>query len=55
VTRDSAAITVGPGHDRPERARACLLTGEASAAAADYAKDRPRLDEPSGPGSGPCE
>jgi hypothetical protein len=53
VTRDSAAITVRPGHDRPDRARACLLTGEAAAAAADYAHDRPRLDETSGPGAVP--
>jgi hypothetical protein len=48
VTRESAAIKAGRGHDRPERARACLLTGEAvAAAAADYAKYRPRLDETS--------
>jgi len=48
VTRQIAAINVGPGHDRPERARACLLTGEvAAAAAAHYAKYRPRLDETS--------
>jgi hypothetical protein len=48
VTRQTAAINVGPGHDRPERARACLLTGEAvAAAAAHYANDRPRLDETS--------
>jgi len=48
VTRESAAITVGPSHDRPDRARACLLTGEVvAAAAADYAHDRPRLDESS--------
>ena len=46
MTRERAAITVGPGHDRPERARARLLAGEA-AAAADYAHDRPRLDESS--------
>ena len=46
MTRQTAAISVGPGHDRPERARACLLTGEAgAAAAADYARHRPRLDE----------
>ena len=56
MTRESAVISVGPGHDRPERAPVCLLTGEAAAAiAADYANDRPRLDETSGPGSGPCE
>ena len=57
-------------HRRLERARACLLTGEAgAAAAADYADDRPRLDETSRraigvsggrwparrPGGGPCE
>jgi len=47
VTRERAAITAGPGHDRPERARARLLTGEAAAAAADDARDRPRLDESS--------
>jgi S-DNA-T family DNA segregation ATPase FtsK/SpoIIIE len=48
VTRESAVISVGPGHDRPERAPVCLLTGEAAAAiAADYANDRPRLDETS--------
>jgi hypothetical protein len=33
VTRETAASSVGPGHDRPERARACLLAGEAVAAA----------------------
>jgi len=48
VTRETAAISVGPGHDRPERARACLLAGEAvAAAAADYAHDRPRPGETS--------
>jgi hypothetical protein len=48
VTRQTAAISMGPGHDRPERAHACLLTGEAVAApAADYAHGRPRLDETS--------
>ena len=48
MTRESAAINVGPGHDRPERARACLLAGEAAAAAAaGYAHDRPRLGESS--------
>jgi hypothetical protein len=49
VTRQTAAINGGPGHDRPDRARACLLTGEvaAAAAAADHAHDRPRLDESS--------
>ena len=48
MTRQTAAINVGPGHDRPERARACLLTGEAgAAAAAGYAHHRPRLDETS--------
>ena len=48
MTRQTAAINVGPGHDRPERARACLLTGEvAAAAAADYASDRPRPGETS--------
>jgi len=48
VTRERAAISSGPGHDRPDRARGCLLVGEAAAAAAaDYAHDRPRLDETS--------
>jgi hypothetical protein len=49
VTRERAASSVGPGHDRPERARACLLTGgEAVAAAgADYAEYRPRPGETS--------
>ena len=49
MTRETAASSVGPGHDRPERAPACL-TGEAAAAAAaaaDDAHDRPRLDETS--------
>jgi hypothetical protein len=48
VTRERAAISVGPGHDRPERARARLLTGEAAATAAAHdAHDQPRLDETS--------
>jgi hypothetical protein len=48
VTRQTAAINVGPGHDRPERVCACLLTGEVvAAAAADDAHDRSRLDETS--------
>ena len=48
MTRETAAINLGPGHDRPERVRACLLTGEVVAAtAADYASYRPRLDETS--------
>jgi hypothetical protein len=48
VTRQTAAINLGPGRDRPERVRACLLTGEVVAAtAADYATYRPRLDETS--------
>ena len=48
MTRETAAINAGPGHDRPERARACLLTGEVgAAAAADYASDRPRPGETS--------
>jgi hypothetical protein len=47
VTRQTAAINVGPGHDRPERARTCLLTGEAAAGAAHYANDRPRPGETS--------
>ena len=48
MTRETAASSAGPGHDRPERARACLLAGEAgAAAAADYAHDRPRPGETS--------
>jgi hypothetical protein len=48
VTRDTAASSVGPGHDRPERARACLPAGETgAAAAADNAHDRPRPGETS--------
>jgi len=48
VTRQTAAINLGPGHDRPERARACILTSEVPVAAdAHYASDRPRLDETS--------
>jgi hypothetical protein len=47
VTRQTAAINVGPGHDRPERARTCLLTGEVAAGAAHYANDRPRPGETS--------
>ena len=48
MTCQIAAISSGPGHDRPERARGCLLTGEVvAAAAAEYAKYRPRLDETS--------
>jgi hypothetical protein len=48
VTCQIAAISLGPGHDRPECARGCLLTGEvAAAAAAHYANDRPQLDETS--------
>ena len=48
MTRETAASSEGPGHDRPERARACLLAGEAgAAAAADDARDRPRPDETS--------
>ena len=48
MTRQTAAINAGPGHDRPERARACLLTGEVVAAtAAEYASYRPRLGETS--------
>ena len=48
MTRPAAAITAGPGHGRPERARACPLTGQAgAAAAAHYATYRPRLDETS--------
>ena len=31
MTRETAVINVGPGHDRPERAPACLV-GEAGAA-----------------------
>ena len=29
MTRETAASSGGPGHDRPERARACLLAGQA--------------------------
>jgi S-DNA-T family DNA segregation ATPase FtsK/SpoIIIE len=48
VSRETGAINLGRGHDRPERARARLLTGEVvTAAAADYASYRPRLDETS--------
>ena len=48
MTRQTAAINLGPGHDRPERVRACLLTGEVvGPAAAHYASYRPRLDETS--------
>jgi hypothetical protein len=48
VTRQTAAIGSGPGRDRPERAPACLLTGQAgAAAAAGSAKDRPRPEETS--------
>ena len=47
MTRQTAAINVGPGHDRPERARACLLTGEAAAAAAaHYARTGPGSMKP---------
>ena len=43
MTRETAASSAGPGHGRPERARACLLAGQAgAAAAADSAHDRPR-------------
>ena len=48
MTRETAASSAGPGHDRPERARACLLAGQAgAAAAADDAHDRPRPGETS--------
>jgi hypothetical protein len=48
VTRETAASSAGPGHDRPERARACLPACQAvAAAAADDAHDQPRPDEPS--------
>ncbi len=48
MTRQTAAINAGPGHDRPERARACLLTGEVVApTAAHYASYRPRPGETS--------
>ena len=48
MTRQTAAINSRRGHDRPDRARACLLTGDVVAApAAEYADDRPRLDETS--------
>ena len=46
MRRETAAINVGRGHHRPERARVCILTSEVAAAtAAHYAKYRPRLDE----------
>ena len=46
MTRQTPALTVGPGHDRPQRAHACLLTRVVAAApAAEYADERPRLDE----------
>ena len=48
MTRETAASSVGPGHDRPERACACLLAGEpGAAAAADDARDRPRPEQTS--------
>ncbi len=48
MTRETAASSVGPGHDRPDRAPACLLAGQAAAAAAaGYAHHRPRLGESS--------
>jgi hypothetical protein len=48
VTRKTAAISAGPGHNRSERARAYLLTGQVGAApAAHDAHDRPRFDETS--------
>ncbi len=47
MTRQTAAINAGPGHDRPERVRACLLTGEVATAAVHHASYRPRLDETS--------
>ncbi len=48
MTRQTAAINVGPAHDRPERARACLLAGDVVAAAAPHdANGRSRLDESS--------
>ena len=48
MTRETAASSAGPGHDRPERARACLLAASAgAAAAADDAHDPPRPGETS--------
>ena len=48
MTRETAAISAGPGHDRPERARACLRAGQPGAAAAAFdARDRPRPAETS--------
>jgi len=48
VTRETAASSAQPGHNGPERARACLLAGQAgAAAAADDAQDRPRPGETS--------
>jgi len=43
VTRETAASSMGPSHDRPERAPACLPAG--AAAAAGSAQDRPRPGE----------
>ena len=42
MTRETAASIVRPGHDRPERAPACLADPAGAAAAADDAHDRPR-------------
>src|SRR5439155_24959223 len=48
ATRETAAISVGPGPDPPERAPACLLAGQAgAAAAAGSAHHRPRPGETS--------
>ena len=48
MTRETAAISAGPGRNRPGRARTRLLTGEAAAiAAAHDAHDQPRPGETS--------
>ena len=47
MTRETAASSAGPGHDRPERAPACLADPAGAAAAADDAQDRPRPDQTS--------
>ena len=48
MTRQTAAISAGPGRNRPGRARTRLLTGEAAATAAAHdTHDQPRPDETS--------
>ena len=46
MTRETAASSVGPGHDRPERARACLWR-QAAPLLPRAAHDRPRPGETS--------